>query len=147
MESVLRGVCVYIILLVVVRLSGRRSLSEMTAFDFVLILIIAETTQQALLGDDFSITNAAILILTLFTVDILLSLLKGKAPWLRKAIDGTTTVLVNRGQIDERAMRRARVGLDEVLEAAREKQGLQRLDQIRFAVLEQDGGISIVPER
>src|SRR3546814_4753574 len=54
------------ILLVIVRLSGRRTAAQMTPFDFVLLLIIAETTQQALLGDDFSITNAAILIITLF---------------------------------------------------------------------------------
>lgn len=55
------------------RLSGRRSLAQITAFDFVLLLIIAEATQQALLGDDFSLVNAFILILTLFMADILLS--------------------------------------------------------------------------
>ena len=64
MESVLRGIAIYITLLVILRLSGRRTLSQMTPFDVVLLLIVAETTQQALLGDDFSLANAIVLILT-----------------------------------------------------------------------------------
>src|SRR3546814_5662672 len=76
MDSVLRGAAVYAILLVILRLSGRRTTAQMTPFDLVLLLIVAETTQQALLGDDFSITNAAILIVTLFTIDIALSYVK-----------------------------------------------------------------------
>ena len=76
MDSVLRGVVVYLFLLVIVRLSGRRTLAQITAFDFVLLLIVAETTQQALLGDDFSLSNAVVLILTLFTVDIAFSYVK-----------------------------------------------------------------------
>src|SRR3546814_7660165 len=87
----------------------------MTPFDFVLLLIIAETTQQALLGDDFSITNAAILIITLFTIDIVLSYVK---QWLPRAdlwIDGTPTVLIVNGMPDERALARARVSIADVL--------------------------------
>jgi uncharacterized membrane protein YcaP (DUF421 family) len=146
MDSVLRGVAVYVILLVVLRLSGRRAMSDMSAFDFVLLLIVAETTQQALLGDDFSITNSAILIITLFTADVLLSLLKGWSPRVQRILDGSPTVLISRGEPDLRALRRARVSLDEVMEAARSKHGLARIDQIRFAILEARGTISIVPD-
>ena len=64
MDSVIRGVAVYLVLLVIMRFAGRRTLSELTPFDFVLLLIIAETTQQALLGDDFSIVNSVVLIVT-----------------------------------------------------------------------------------
>src|SRR3546814_9132595 len=96
MDSVLRGAAVYAILLVIVRLSGRRAMAQMTPFDFVLLLIIAETTQQALLGDDFSITNAAILIITLFTIDIVLSYVKEWLPRADLLIDGTPTVLIDR---------------------------------------------------
>ena len=70
MESVIRGVAIYLVLLVIIRLSGRRTMAQATPFDFVLLLIVAETTQQALLGDDFSITNAIVLIVTLFLMDI-----------------------------------------------------------------------------
>jgi uncharacterized membrane protein YcaP (DUF421 family) len=145
MESVLRGVAVYVILLVIVRLSGRRTLAQMTAFDFVLLLIIAETTQQALLGDDFSIANAVLLIVTLFLTDIMLSYVKEWMPSAGRWIDGTPTVLISLGKLDQRAMQRARVALEDILDAAREQHGLERLDQIKFAVLEVGGHLSIIP--
>ncbi len=145
MDSVARGITIYFILLVALRLSGRRTVAQMTTFDFVLLLIIAETTQQALLGDDFSIVNATLLILTLFSVDIVLSYVKQWSPRIALFLDGTATVLIADGKVDERALRRARVNLEDILVAAREQQGLARLDQIKFAVLEADGGISIIP--
>lgn len=147
MDTVFRGVAIYIGLLVVIRVSGRRTLGEMTAFDFVLLLIVAETTQQALLGDDFSITNALLLIVTLFVADIAFALLKQAWPRAGVIIDGQPTVLISLGQPDMRALRRARVDLDDVMAAAREQHGLERLAQVKFAVLEVGGGISIVPER
>jgi uncharacterized membrane protein YcaP (DUF421 family) len=145
MESVIRGAVIYLLLLVILRLSGRRTMSEMTAFDFVLLLIVAETTQQALLGDDFSLTNSAILIVTLFTMDIGMSLLKEWSPRLQRILDGSPTVLISEGKLDERALRRARVSIHEIMEVARSTQGLERLDQIKFAVLEAKGSISIIP--
>ncbi|GCA50484.1 MAG: DUF421 domain-containing protein [Sinorhizobium meliloti] len=145
MDSVVRGITIYFILLAALRLSGRRTVAQMTTFDFVLLLIIAETTQQALLGDDFSIVNATLLILTLFGVDIVLSYVKQWSPKIALFLDGTPTVLIADGKVDERAVRRARVNIEDILVAAREQQGLARLDQIKFAVLEADGGISIIP--
>ncbi|WP_394892207.1 DUF421 domain-containing protein [Mesorhizobium sp. AaZ16] len=145
MEAIIRGVAIYSILLVIIRLSGRRTLAQMTAFDFVLLLIVAETTQQALLGDDFSIANAVLLILTLFITDILLSYVKKWMPTAAKWIDGTPTVLISLGAPDYRAMRRARVALEDILCAAREQHGLERLHQIKFAVFEIGRHISIIP--
>ena len=147
METVIRGAVVFIVLLVIIRLSGRRTLAQMTAFDLVLVLIVAETTQQALLGDDFSIANAVILIITLFTLDILLSYLKEHSPRAEKLLDGVPTVLISLGKPDDRALKRARVDIEDVLESARSKHGVERLDQIKFAVLEVGGDISIVPEQ
>lgn len=145
MESVLRGITIYIILLVITRFSGRRTMGEMTAFEFVLLLIVAETTQQALLGDDFSISNAFVLITTLFAADIVLSYLKGWLPRFAIWLDGQPSVLISDGQVDAHALRRARISIEEILEAARENQGLERLDQIKSAVLEASGSISIIP--
>ena len=146
METVLRGLAIYLILLSIVRLSGRRTLAQMTPFDLVLLLIVAETTQQALLGDDFSITNAVLLIVTLFGVDIAFSHVKSRHAGLGLLIDGTPTILVSHGKADERALKRARVSLDDVLEAGRIQQGLERLEQVKYAVLEISGEISIVPQ-
>ena len=145
MESVYRGAAVYFILLVIVRLSGRRLVAEMTAFDLVLILILAETTQQALLGDDFSLTNFVVLAVTLFGIDIALARLKRAWPAADKLIDGRPTLLIINGKPDAHALRRSRVGLDEIMIAARSQHGLERLDQVKHAVLESDGDLSIIP--
>ena len=145
METILRGVAIYIILLVVIRLSGRRTLAEMTPFDFVLLLIIAETTQQALLGDDFSITNAFLLIVTLFSLDIALSHIKTRRRGVGLMLDGSPTILVSHGRLDEVAMRKARVSKNDILAAARIQQGLEGIHQVKYAVLEISGEISIVP--
>lgn len=146
METVLRGVAIYMVLLVVIRLSGRRTLGEMAPFDFVLLLIVAETTQQALLGEDFSVTNSIVLIITLFTTDAVFSYAKQWSPRAARWMDGQATVLISLGELDKRALSRARVSLEDVLEAARRQHGLERLDQIKFAVLEVSGNISIVPK-
>ncbi|MGE3651901.1 MAG: DUF421 domain-containing protein [Reyranellaceae bacterium] len=147
MESVLRGATVYLVLMVIFRLSGRRTLAQMTPFDFVLLLIVAETTQQALLGDDFSLTNSVLLILTLFMADIGLSYVKKFLPPLARLLDGTPTVLVSDGRIDRDALSRARIDLDDILAAARAQHGLERLDQVKSAVLEIGGTISIIPRQ
>lgn len=147
METVIRGAVIYVVLLIIVRLSGRRTLAQMTAFDLVLVLICAETTQQALLADDFSITNAVILIVTLFTLDIGLSYVKEHWQLAEKVLDGVPTILVTEGKADERAIKRSRIDVDDIMHAAREKQGLERLDQIKFAVLEAGGDITIVPKQ
>jgi uncharacterized membrane protein YcaP (DUF421 family) len=145
MESVLRGLAVYLFLLVITRLSGRRTLAQITPFDFVLLLIVAETTQQALLGDDFSITNAAVLILTLFGLDIILAHLKQKSPRAARLLDGAPTVLISQGIPVQKALEGTRVSLDEIMESARAQHGIARFDQIEHAVLEVDGEISIIP--
>ena len=147
MESVIRGAAVYLILLLILRMSGRRTLAEMTPFDFVLLLIIAETTQQALLGNDFSITNAVVLIVTIIVIDIGLSYLKRWSPAVARLLDGLPTVLVRDGKVDARALDRARVEESDILVAARQKQGLENLAEVKHAVLENDSGISVIPKK
>lgn len=147
METILRALAVYFTLLVVLRLSGKRSLAQITTFDFVLVLIIGQTTQQALIGDDYSITTALLLILTLVSVDLVLSLLQLRLPRLDRWLDGTPLVILEEGRLLRDRMRQSRVDEGEILMAARERHGLQRLDEIQYAVLERSGGISIIPKR
>lgn len=146
METVIRAVAIYFVVLLIIRLSGRRTLAQMTPFDLVLVLIVAETTQQALLGEDFSITNAALLIITLFGLDIGLSYVKQYWPWLAHSMDGKPTLLIADGEPDERALRRTRVSIEDIMSAAREAHGLERSDQVKHAVLETNGQISVVPK-
>jgi uncharacterized membrane protein YcaP (DUF421 family) len=146
MDAILRAGAIYLILLALFRICGRRTLAELTSFDFVLLLIIGEATQQALLGEDFSITNAILVVITLLTLDVGMSLWKLRSDFANRLIDGVPTVLVENGRPLTALMNKARVREDEILEAARRLQGLERMDQIKFAVLEVSGGITIIPK-
>jgi uncharacterized membrane protein YcaP (DUF421 family) len=145
MDSVTRALAVYVVLLIVLRLSGKRTLSEMTTFNFVLLLMVSEATQQALLGEDFSVTNAALVILTLVALDRGADFIRFRWDRADRLSEGVPLLLVENGRPVDVALRKEHIGLDEILAAARESQGLERLDQIRYAVLENSGGISIVP--
>jgi uncharacterized membrane protein YcaP (DUF421 family) len=145
MESVIRALVVYFFLMVVFRVAGRRALAEMTTFDFILVLIVSETTQEALIDDDKSLTNAALLILTLIGTNIVLSVLKYYSSTLDKWIDGRAFIIVEDGKCLKDRMAKARVDKGDIMEAARRNHGLKTLDQIKYAVLERDGQISIIP--
>lgn len=145
MDAILRALAIYIGLLVVFRISGKRTLAQITTFDFVLLLIIGEATQQGLLGDDFSVTNALIVIATLVGFDIVLASVKGRIPAFGRAVEGLPLVIVQDGEPIEHRLERARVDVADILAAGRENHGIERLDQIKYAVLEQSGRISIIP--
>lgn len=98
MDSVRRAVGMYILLIAVLKIAGRRTLLEMTSFDFILLLIISEATQQALPENDFSFTGAAITIITLIVTDILLGKIKDYFPRVKLFIDGSPLVLVEHGR-------------------------------------------------
>jgi uncharacterized membrane protein YcaP (DUF421 family) len=145
MDSIVRGVIVYLFLLVVFRIAGKRTLSEATAFDLVLLLIISETTQQAMVDNDHSMTNGALLVLTLVGTDILLSLIKQRLPFLDPILDGTAVIILRDGRVLENRLTRERVDKNDILEAARSQLGLESLDEIKLAVLERGGEISVIP--
>ena len=145
MEAILRSTFVYIALIAIFRLTGKRSLAQITTFDFILLLIVSEATQQALIGEDGSITNALLVILTLLGLDVALGLWKVRSEKVARVIDGLPLVLIEDGRMHADRMKRERIDAAEILQAARELQGLERLDQIKYAVLEQHGAITIVP--
>lgn len=145
MESVLRAAAVYVFLLVVFRIAGKHTLAQITTFDFVLILVIGESTQQALLGNDTSMINSWIVIATLVAMEQALTLIKGRLPGLDDALESLPIVIVERGRPLERRMRKEQVTLSDILASARTNHGIGRLDQIEYAVLERGGGISIIP--
>lgn len=145
MDSVLRASAMYVALMVLFKIAGRRSLAELTTFDFILLMIIGEATQQALLGDDFSFTNSMQVIVTLIAIDVGLSLLKQRWEWVSRLIDGEPTIIVENGKLLQRRMRLARLVEADVKEAARSSQGIETLDEIKFAIIERNGKISIIP--
>lgn len=145
MSSVLHGAVVYLTLLLVFRIAGKRTLSEITTFDFVLLLIISEAVQQALIGTDNSMTNAMLVVATLVSLDVALSLLKQRMPRLERALESRAVLIVADGVLQKEAAARERVDEEDVLSAARSIHGLERMDQVKHAVLETGGNISIIP--
>ncbi|MBD8493533.1 YetF domain-containing protein [Pseudomonas syringae] len=144
MDAVLRAAVMYLALVVLFKIAGRRSLADLTTFDFVLLLIVGEATQQALLGDDFSVTNSILIIATLIAIDVGFTRLKRRYGRLARVVDGGPTLIVEHGQWLHQRMKEARVTEEDVLEAARTGQGLVSLEQIRYAIIERNGTISII---
>jgi uncharacterized membrane protein YcaP (DUF421 family) len=146
MDLVVRAAIVYLVLLTLMRISGNRQFSELTAFDAVLLIIISEATQQALMGDqDFSLTAAFIVIVTLLGIDILMSLVKQRWDKAETVIEGVPVLLVDDGKLIRQNLDQERVDEEDIMAAARQLRGLESIDEIKYAVLERDGVISIIP--
>jgi uncharacterized membrane protein YcaP (DUF421 family) len=145
MDSVLRGLVIYFFLLLVFRISGRRTLSKATTFDLVLLLIISEVTQEAMVDSDHSITNSALLILTLVMTSLGLSELKQHFPKFKHLLEGRSVMIVRNGKMLRQRMNELRIDEEEILEAARGAQGLESVDQIKYGFVEPNGEITLVP--
>ena len=146
MEAPLRALTVYLFLLIIFRFSGKRTLAQITPFDLVLLLILGEATQQGLIGDDFSVTKALLLITSLLGIDIAFSYVQRRIKPLDRAIEGLPLIILEDGALIEERLKKARVDAGDVLEAGRKIHGLERLDQMKYAVLERDGTISVIPK-
>lgn len=145
MEPILRALACYLLLLVVVRLSGKRGLAQVTIFDLVLLLLISQTVGQALIGDDSSITAALLTTVTLVVVNRVNDAAAHRWADMSHVLEDAPLVLIEDGHVHEDRMTRMKIRLDDVLETARLDQGLERLDQIKHAVLERSGAIAIIP--
>ncbi|OLY94004.1 Protein of unknown function [Cnuella takakiae] len=146
MNPVIRAIVIYLFLLIVFRFMGKRSLASTTTFDFVVLLIISEVIQNALVGEDYSLTNGLLLIATLMGMDVILSLVKSKFKKFDQVAEGVPLIIVEQGKPLYERMQKTGVEIDDIMQAARMLQGLERMDQIRYAVLEKDGSISIIPQ-
>ena len=145
MNPVLRSIAMFAVLWVVFRIAGRRTLAEITTFDFILLLIIGDATQQALVGDDYSVTTAALVIVTLVLLDVLMGRISILGDGMRRVVESAPVIVIDKGKPLDSVLKQEGVDLEEVMTAAREKHGLQTLDDIKYAIVERHGGISIVP--
>jgi uncharacterized membrane protein YcaP (DUF421 family) len=147
MDSVIKSLVVYFVLWLVIRATGRRTLGQLTVFDFILFLIIGGAASRALMGQDYSLTHAFLVIATFVVADVAISLLERDVPRLAHVLKGVPTVVVENGHVLSSRLRRARISEEDVLEAARHAHGLERMDEIKFAIFEASGRISIIPKR
>ena len=146
MELVVRAAVIYAFILLMLRVSGKRQFSEITTFDFVLLLIISEAASQGLYGSaDYSLTASLILVTTLVAIDILLSVLKHRFRFLESTLESKPTLLVQDGSLVESNLAAERIDESDILSAARINFGIETLSGVRHAILERDGSISIIP--
>ena len=141
---VVRTAIVYAALLAGLRLAGKREIGQMTPFDLVVILLIANAVQNAMVGPDTSVTGGLIAAGALIVADYGVAQARERLPWLRRAVEGTPTILINDGKFVADHLRREGLEEEEVLMAIREH-GFADVKDVRVAVLEVDGSISIVP--
>lgn len=143
--TLVRVTTIYVFLLMLFRLAGKRSLAQMTSFDLVLVMVIGDATQQALIGDDFTIGTALVAVTWLVLLDVGFGFAKSRWAGVDRVVDGLPVVLVDRGKPLLDRMAKEGIDIGDILAAGREQHGLRRLSDIDFAVLERSGGLSIIP--
>jgi uncharacterized membrane protein YcaP (DUF421 family) len=143
-DVVLRTAAIYFFILLALRLAGKREIGQMTVFDFVLLLLISNAVQNAMVGKDNSLLGGILAALTLVVLNVLLSRARERWPRLGRMFEGTPTVLVLHGEPVEKNLQRERVDKD-LLEQAVREHGVADLSGVELAVLEMDGSISVVP--
>ena len=143
-EIIVRTTVVYVVVLVGFRVSGKRQIGQMTPFDLVLILLIANAVQNAMVGPDSSLIGGLIAAAALLVLNLAVANYRERIPLLRTLVEGQPAVLISDGKLVEPAIRREGIDLLELEQAVREH-GLDGLGEVKMAVLEVDGTISVVP--
>ncbi|SRR5258706_2379500 len=143
LEILVRCTLVYLLVLVGLRLSGKREVGQMTPFDLVLILLISNAVQNAMVGPDNSVIGGLIAAAMLFLLNFVVGKVGGK--WLKfgKLLRGHATLLINHGIVQVDKLQREGISFDDLMAALREH-GVATVEDVRLAVLEVDGSISVL---
>ena len=144
LELVVRGVVVYVALLVALRIFGKREVGQFTLYDLVFVLLVANALQPAMTGPDSSLTGGLVLILSLVTANAVVNMLD-RVPMIHRLFTPRPSVIIKDGKYIKAEMDREGVTEDEIEMAIREH-GLSGAQDARLAVLESDGTISVVPK-
>ena len=145
MSVMIRAAAAYLLLLFAVRLIGRRMASMMAPFDIVVLFLFGGALMAGVLADDHSMVAAISVVFSIGLMHVSVSALKARLPWVGRLVDGTPVVVFERGHWHQDRMRDLRMLESDVMAAVRQK-GLMRLEQVRYAVVERDGKVSIIPD-
>jgi uncharacterized membrane protein YcaP (DUF421 family) len=143
-EFVVRAVVVYVFLMVQLRLTGKRQVGQLAPFDLVLLLVLSNAVQNSMNGGDNSITGGVILAVTLVALNWLVGYATYRSKRIERLIEGRPVILVHDGHIDHRAMRLAQMTTHE-LDAALRQAGCCGPSEVRFALLENNGQVTVIP--
>jgi len=141
LEILLRTGVIYLLILIGVRLSGKREVGQMTPFDLTLLLLLSNSVQNAMTGPDTSLTGGAVAAITLLVLNFLVADLAGLNRRFRKFVQGEPSLLIHNGRLIPAHLAREHITVDEVMRALREH-GISRMEDVSLAVLEVDGSVS-----
>jgi uncharacterized membrane protein YcaP (DUF421 family) len=143
---VLRAAVVYVLVLVLIRLSGKRSVGQFTPFDLIMLILIGNAVQNGINGGDNSLTGAVIMATTLIALNYAVAFVTSRSRRAEKIIEGVPTVLARDGKLFEGVLRRQLVSRDDFREALR-MNNLEDVSEVEIALLETNGSISVVPKK
>lgn len=146
MSTVIRLVVMYVFIVAGLRVLGKREFSQLSPLELVTLLLVPEIASQAILGEDFSVTNAMIALSALFTLVFLSTLLRFHFGGLNRVIEGTPTVLVHNGLLYGKQMELERVSEGEIF-AEMHKSGVAGLEEVEWVILEPDGRMAVIPKQ
>lgn len=144
LSIIFRTTVIYLVILIGLRLAGKREIGQMTIFDLVMLLLISNAVQNAMVGPDVSLTGGILAAVVLLMINFAIARMRLYFPAVRRLVEGTPTILVLHGKILARNLDRE--GLDQdTLETALREHGIAEVSEVEMAVLEVDGTISVVP--
>lgn len=141
MSIVLSATVVFVLVWLVVRIVGKRELSELSAFDFVILVVVGDLVAEGVISEDTSVTGAVVAVATIALLTVAMSWLSWRLPRRRSLFEGVPTLLVRDGEIIRESLRIERLDEADLLAAARQN-GIERIEDVKWAVLEQDGSFS-----
>lgn len=145
MDIAIRGIVLYVFLILIMRVTGRRELSTLGPVDLVLLIVLGDAIQQGLTQDDYSVTGAIIAVSTIATIQVVSSYLTYRSKRARRVLEGNPIVIIQDGAFVTKNLARERMTTDEVCESMRLKQ-IGSVDDVAWGILESNGEISFVPK-
>jgi uncharacterized membrane protein YcaP (DUF421 family) len=144
LEKLARPVIVYLVLVVLLRIFGKRELAQLNPFDLVVLLSLSNTVQNAIIGDDNSVSGGIVGAIGLLGINWLVVRTLYRSPRMTRLFEGRATVLVRDGQVDKNALRRESLTREELVEVVH-RQGFEGIHQVRRCELEPNGTFYVEP--
>jgi len=146
MDIVFRSIVLFLFVYLVMRVSGRRELSSLTAIDLVLVIVVGDLVQQGITQNDASITGAMIAVATIAGMQVFASWISFRSRRARRVLEGDPIVVVQNGNVIEHNLRRERMTEDDFAEEMRLQQ-IASFDEVQWAIVENNGQISFVKKQ
>lgn len=145
MHTALRVIFIYVFILAGMRILGKREFGQLGPMEFISLILIPDLVSQGVVGDDFSMTNAIIAVTTLFAMVFITSVAVHLSKRAERVVEGVPVVLVRSGKLVPECMNKERVTSEELF-AEMHKTGIEELKDVKWAILDSDGKIAIIPE-